>query len=272
MRIVFLLGLLFATTQNISAQPIHKSGFIINGNIIGRDSGTIILMYNDVENKRHSDIAIIKNGKFKFSGTVNRICDAYLWTDLKNKNFSDETVIRFLLEPGNITISYTETAASSAIIEGSKAEIEREKWNKKKAFLIIPNDQLINIARLLFKLSKTDSSKLIKDSLNMLTKKIDSLVLCIKELDLAFIRAHKNSYLSGFLLSNYKRKLPIDTLQMYYNLLTDDVAPQGSARQAAETSGLVIVRRPPLFASEGVGSATRVATACCSLLLPRRMS
>ena len=42
-------------------------------------------------------------------------------------------------------------------------------------------------------------------------------------MDLEYVRKHNSSYLSGFLLSVYKNKLPIDTVQFYYNILASKV-------------------------------------------------
>lgn len=46
-----------------------------------------------------------------------------LWTNVKNKNFDDVSVYRFLLEPGNIFINGTD---SSFKITGAKAQHEKD--------------------------------------------------------------------------------------------------------------------------------------------------
>ena len=72
-----------------------------------------------------SDTARLYKGEFQFSGTVNRACEALLWTNLKNRNFDDPSVIRFLLGPGKVDIRYRLDDALHPLIEGSKAQIDQ---------------------------------------------------------------------------------------------------------------------------------------------------
>ncbi len=193
MRILFF-SITLSLVSTVFGQSPENGTFNLSGKIMGRDTGVVVLYYANDKNKNDIVSTILKEGKFKFSGKVNRVCDAYLWTDTSNHDFSDSSVIRFLLEPKNIVILYNK---SHAFIMGSKTQFEKENFEKQKEALIIQENQMI--------------------------KKYDSHDEFIKAMDLQYIRSHKNSYLSGFLLSAYKRRLPIDTLQVYYSLLGADV-------------------------------------------------
>lgn len=46
-----------------------------------------------------------------------------------------------------------------------------------------------------------------------------------------YIRTHSDYYLSGFLISSYKRGLSIDTLQVYYSLVSTRVKSSGEGKK-----------------------------------------
>ncbi len=183
-------------TNIVFSQSANSNKFTVTGKIFDRDTGFVVLYYTDPEIGNYIDSATLKNGEFKFAGKVNRVSDAHLWTDTTNHNFSDSSVVRFLLEPGNIFLTYSK---GNATITGSKSQLEKENFNKEKSALHILKNQQQE-----------------------------------ESIDLAYIRQHKNSYLSGFLLSSYKRKLPIDTLQMYYNLLSNEVKASSEGKKVIE--------------------------------------
>lgn len=198
-----------------------KNQFKINGLVAGKDTGKIAIFYNDENNTGVSDTVDIKKGKFKFSGTVNIVSDAYLWTDLKNNNFSDKSVIRFLLEATNISISYIDGLTTRAIIKGSKTQTEWEKWEKEKTEFIITKAEYKRKADSVYILSKTDSSQI--RNLRNLIDQLDSLNIVTRIADLNYVLLHNKSYLSGFLLSRYKRQMPVDSLEKYYEILSNKV-------------------------------------------------
>ena len=103
--------------------------FLIEGELQSKDTGRVVLWYYDVKNKFHADTAILNKGKFIFTGTVNAVCEALLWTNLQNLNFDDHSVVRFLLEPNNIYISHSD---STILIKGSSSQMEKENWDREK--------------------------------------------------------------------------------------------------------------------------------------------
>jgi thiol-disulfide isomerase/thioredoxin len=195
--------------------------FKIKGIIAGKDTGKIAINYNDANNKGVFDTTDIINGKFEFTGTVNVVSDANLWTDIKNKNFSDRSVIRFLLEAENISIICSGDQAPKAIIKGSKIQVEWEDWEKEKSRFIISRTQYKKKADSIYILSKTDSSQY--SNLRKLINQFDSVNITTRIADLNYITKHSNSYLSGFILSRYKRELLLDSVQKYYESLSAEV-------------------------------------------------
>jgi thiol-disulfide isomerase/thioredoxin len=214
---------IFCTSETNGQAGGRSNRFTINGRVIGRDTGTIVLWYNDQKNDAVSDTIRLNKGVFRFSGTVNRVCEAYLWTDEKNKVLDDPTVVRFLLGPGNISIHLTKGDESKVIIKGSRSEIEKQDWDKRKSSLLAGRAQLYENLYSLYKRPNVDTDPILRDTVNKIGSHIDSINSHIRQLDLAYIKEHLNSYLSGYLLSRHKRKLSVDSVQMYYVSLSKEV-------------------------------------------------
>ena len=219
MRLLFLI-LLFSNVCYCQTN-ILKNQFKVSGTVIGKDTGRIVLNYYDGNNKMRFDTTIIKNGKFAFSGTVNVVSDANLWTDLKNIYFGDKSVIRFLLEANKISISYREGFVTKALLQGSKSHTEWEKWEEKKTKFIISNSQYIYKADSIYRLVKSDTTQL--KNLRLANARLDSINLISRAADLDYILQHNNSYLSAFILSRHKRRLSIDTIEYYFSRLSKNV-------------------------------------------------
>src|SRR5580692_11539199 len=76
------------------------SKFIVEGEVVGKDTGFVTLWYTDGNDLGAKDTVALNKGRFRFSGTVNRACEAILWTDMRARYFDHPTSLRFLLAPG----------------------------------------------------------------------------------------------------------------------------------------------------------------------------
>lgn len=217
--------------DNVFSQSNDSNLFHLTGKIVGKDTGVVVLYYTDDEMKNNVASATLKNGEFKFTGKVNRVCDAHLWTDTSNHNFSDVTVVRFLLEPKNIEIVYEKP---NGIIKGSASQEEKENFDKEKSALLIPKKEIQKQIDSLNIVSKHHSTPEIKEKIDQLYGKVNAINELIKPIDMSYISSHPDSYLSGFLLSSYKRKLPLDTIQVYYSLLGSEVKSSNEGRKIIE--------------------------------------
>ena len=91
------------------------SDFRIVGRITGRDTGKVVIWYTNIANKGIADTATLNGGQFTFSGNTNRASESLIWTNMQNKDFDDQSVIRFILEPGVIHISKIEGIKKATI-------------------------------------------------------------------------------------------------------------------------------------------------------------
>ena len=218
--ILFSVALLSVNSAFCQSLP-QDGNFSLDGEIIGRDTGSIILWYFSKDNKTKADTLKLTGGKFHSFGTVNGVCEALLWTDLKNRDFSDPSVVRFLLEPKRIFLSYKIADPMHPVITGSPAQAEKEKLDKVKISLLNNKRQYYEGIDSTNRLLKSDATSQLKNQRAELLVKYDSINRLIKVIDVKYILGHPNSYLSSYLLYQQRRKLSVDSVQMLYSGLAN---------------------------------------------------
>lgn len=224
MRFPLILGLCIFIFGVAKGQSVPKSNlFSINGKITGRDSGIILLDFRNEKNDIVIDTATLSNGQFHFSGMINRACEALLFTDSAVHNVDDSTVMRFLIEPKNMFISYKRNGDRRPVISGSELQAEKERWDKIKSPLLRQEEYCFQIAKGLAKRYASFHTQSLKDEIDRNQASRDSINRLIRALDITYIGAHPNSYLSGYLLFQQERKLPLDTAEILYNDLAGEV-------------------------------------------------
>lgn len=199
-----------------------NSHFQIFGQLIGKDTGIVFIRYWDAFNEYHADTTTLDHGRFTFSGTVRRVCEAYIWTNPKNRDMDDQSIIRFILEPGVIHISKIEGVKKSTI-NGSRAQYEKEKWDSVKSSLIEAQDQRKETAASLRKLERQTGQPLFTNRIDSLYRQVDSIRAICKHLDIGYAAKHPESYLSGYLLWNQCRNISVDSVMLLYAALADTV-------------------------------------------------
>lgn len=219
---LFSARLLLCTTSTFSQAHSQKGKFLINGEISSRDTGKVVLWYANEKNEGLADTVALRHGAFVFSGTVNRACEARLWTNLHNRNVDDPSVTRFLLEPGKITILKNDDS-SNATIRGSALQSEKEQWDSGKSSLLAEKDQYYTTLYSLNDILKKGENAMIQKQVSDVYGKIDSVNKVIREWDLGYIRNHPNSFLSGYLLFQHCRRIPLDSARVFYSALATEV-------------------------------------------------
>jgi hypothetical protein len=130
--------------------------------------GDCYFLVFDENNKGCRDTVKVNKGRFQFSGTVNLVCEAYLWCDINNRNFDDSSVIRFLLEPNKIYISYKPHGGTDPIITGSRSQMEKEKWDTQKYFLLLAKAQIYRSIYSLLDHSNINGAADVQDQMDRL--------------------------------------------------------------------------------------------------------
>ena len=196
------------------------TGFRIVGQVIGRDTGRVILWYMNAANQYVRDTTVTDHGQFSFSGNVRRATEALLWTNMQNRDIDDQSVIRFLLEPGLINISKTDGA--KAVISGSRSQAEKEKYDSVNAPLLEAKERYFNTSLSLQKRSKQTGESL-KDQIDSIWRQVVACRAALAKLDVAYAAKHPESYLGGYLLRRQCRNLSVDSVQLLYTALADSV-------------------------------------------------
>ncbi|MBA3286374.1 MAG: AhpC/TSA family protein [Nitrosopumilus sp.] len=218
-----LIFLAVNSVINLHSQQVNtESKFSIHGSLVDRDTGKVVLWYSDIDNINMADTAIIVGGKFNFSGTINKACDAFLWTNIQIANFSDPSVVRFLLEPGKIFIEKTNDSAN-AIITGSASQAEKEAWIQQNLSLLEKKNYYWDAIYSINQNTQTNTNAYFIEQKSFLNEKIDSINTKIRRLDEEYIRSHPNSYLSAHLLYLHRKRLVQNSVKEYYSSFAANV-------------------------------------------------
>lgn len=231
LRRLFLCILVCQIGQVFGQPKEKKTDFHLTADIIGKDTQAVVFTHADQFNRWHDDTIKLKEGKFSFSGKVNGACEALLWTDLKNLAFDNRSVIHFLLEPGDIDIKFLPVGPDKALISGSQSQTEKEKWDDQKAPLLIPKMNIEKSLDSLQFLMRTDSIN-ARNQFVLFAKKWDSAREKIRIADIGYLIQHPNSYLSALFLNRYRKLLPVDSMKIYYNSLSENVKQSSVGHEA----------------------------------------
>ena len=210
----FLL-LMCASTSQIDK---NSKRFTLNGEIIGQDTGTIILSYAP-DLKWVYNTTYIKNGKFLFSGLIAEPTQAQIIGD-NELNSTD-----LYIEPGRMYITLTKNKFKDFKMTGSKTQDELNQLNlmvkpiNKKLSILNKKHNQINDSIMssrnraeLIKLQK--EAKEIENQSSSLRKEINSTYL-------SFVLNNPQSYVTPYYLDILALNgvIPYDSLKsIFYGL------------------------------------------------------
>ncbi len=227
MKKTFATTLLFSILifTAFSQSTMDARPFTLNGKIIGKDSGKIVLRYQS-QSKNMKDTVSIVNGAFIFKGNIIGPTVA----DINGGNDLNRT--SFYLEPGVMNIVLTVDKFKEFKITGSKTTEEQQE-------LIHQKEQINKLIEILYseKKSLRDSingikdegilgklNKILEDNVDQMSQLFDQLNI----IDVKFIRSHPKSFVSLDLLFAFDKNEIIsnDSLKSIFNKL--DLAIQNS--------------------------------------------
>ncbi len=189
--------------------------FTLTVKVNNLDTGKIRIMYNNCNDASAKYVVNLKNGLATFTGFIDSASEALLVVDLSSKHFNLDgpKVIRFILEPKQMTLSYSVNSlgAYNISITGSSSQTKYEAWKKENSLDLT----LIDVLR-----RKNNPSLSIKES-DLISLSLDSVQNIMSQKVKTFVSANKDSYVSAYLLKWYFRKMPIDTVKAYYSQLLE---------------------------------------------------
>ncbi len=183
----FFAAFLVAITT-VNAQPNFK----ISGNVKGLQDNTklLLVVYNSPNGTKTRDSAIVKNGKFEFTGKVNRPVFAYISTFFKEdadyhiKTLADKQ--SFYLTPGRMSITGNSDLRSATITGGITQKEFASMQAKKKPY----EDEMFSIQKKLF------ANKYKEEEKQKMYDKLAALRQHMNKIEEHFRIQHPDSYIS----------------------------------------------------------------------------
>lgn len=228
MKKYFATGLLFMSLGFItfSQSKYEAKPFTLNGKIIGKDSGKIVLRYRSSSEYIRDTVSII-NGKFVFKGNIVEPTRAEIISERDDQNSA-----YIYLEPCAMTIDLAVDKFGELKMTGSIAAQEQQELNHQ-------NERISRLKEIMYAeiRSLRDSINNTKDEVRLrkLEKRLDEKAKQKSLLDderniieMNFILSHPKSFISLDLLETFDKNeiISLDSLKSVYNKL--DITVQES--------------------------------------------
>lgn len=178
-----------------------------------------------------------EKGIFKYSGLINRATEGMIFTTTKgNVDVDGPTVIHFIVEPGNMTVSFSmeNNAPKNIQITGSKSEVEKESWNNKYAPVFAIEKKCRQELAILNRNHRADTTEQTKKWRDRVVTEFDAIREIKGLLAIGYINKHPDSYFSVYLLFKYFHIINADSAAQSFVHLTPNVAQSELGIQAAD--------------------------------------
>jgi len=195
----------------------QSESFKLSGELIGRDTGFIILGYPGAFNKYIRDTAYLKkDGAFEFDGKISEPSFAHLMAYHREGNYTD-----IYLAAGSQTVTLEENDFSAAKIGGSFTQKESDSLNERIHGVEVKYKQLYDdydSANSKYRYQKDSIFKKRElENLDNLNRQLQIPNSEIEDLKIEFIRRHPNSYVSPTELYGLINSLSYDSAQSLFS-------------------------------------------------------
>jgi thiol-disulfide isomerase/thioredoxin len=221
--IFLLLAILASITTH--AQKEKLSGrFVLNGRVIGQDTGIISLGYENENGKYIRDSASLKNGNFTFIGFISEPTNATLVGKIKSRSVDDPNFTEIFIEAKDIKSLLRVNDFKHAKITGSRTHDEWAKIEKKKAPIrkeMEPIERELSSIRDSLRKDKNNEELNKRD--DAIREKLIPYNKRMAKIDYQFIVAHPAFYLSPYLLLYDMQRLSYDSIKMFFDSFTHSI-------------------------------------------------
>ena len=220
MRYFLFCILTLLLSNQVSAQfKINDScvAFVLHIEAKNLPSDTMFLSYRDCNDDSYDGTIILSNGLATLSGKINRATEGVLFTDPHYKMMDGPGVIRFLIEPSEMTLRFDliNDTVQNISSTGSIAQKEKEAFEKDNDLLFKLRE---NYRYGPIQLSAEDqkNSSIMEKYQQERNNKFAALNELLMAKVLTYARENSESFYSGYLLTHYRRMIPVDTLEKYF--------------------------------------------------------
>lgn len=209
----------------------QQESFTLTGTVKGKDNGKMFLMYEGADEKYRQDSCTLQNGRFEFKGPLKEPVMATISSIAQVRSFTDPNYAHIYLEPAPMTVTLTAGDFKSLQLKGSssndeyvallntEAPIRKEEAPFSKAYEEA-NNTYIKAIRAKAPDAELDSLKNIAQGFH---EKLDGYGEKIETIEMAYLKAHPDSYIAADLLRRYATGLPLSSTKGYYNGFSDKV-------------------------------------------------
>jgi peroxiredoxin len=227
-RAIIVLISLISFSAVVSAQSIKtdekEKSFFLDGNLKGKDTGVIILIYSKDNKQRVRDTSYVTNGKFSFVGKVLQPSFCTLKITTGKGNYTN-----FFLEEGQQQILVQDTKFEDFIMSGSYTQRQDDTLKQQIKLIELKykdvNDKYVKLVNDYKKATDSLSkSKVYQEGSQILGWIRIENEERNKE-TMLFISKHYDSYVSPVYLYGFltNHAIETDSTEILYNSFTDRV-------------------------------------------------
>lgn len=228
MKLLIFISLQFFSTAKIFAQ--YKiidscSAFTLKIEAKNLHSDSLRFSYQDCDKRYIYDTLILSNGKAKITGKINRATEGILFTNIRGWLSDGPRVIRFIIEPNKMTLHFAirNDTVGSVYIKGSLSQKQKETWEVDNSSILNAEDKFENENIKLIHQNGSKNIEELKSKQKIVRNQIEALRQSLITSALKYVKKNPNSFFSGYLLFHYKKNIPTDTLEKYFDYLNSNV-------------------------------------------------
>lgn len=207
----------FVLSSTSYSQGTLNKEFSLQGKIIGQDTGYVHIGYLNSLKKYIDDSSYLKNGEFEFSGLMDEPTIARFYGNIKSRSIDDSNFTEIYLEPNLMQAIFKVDNFKNAKVTGSKTQVEYTIYRGR-------NDSLHNKWKKMFdeldearaKIDTAKIEKIYNEQMPVYAKESENI-------DWSFIKQSPNSFVSANILFYKTQILPLDSLKLFYALLSNNV-------------------------------------------------
>lgn len=221
--------------------------FTLSGRIAGQNTGMLKLSYPGQDGKFFRDSAIIADGNFQFKGKVAEPVMAYLTGNVKSMAMDDPNGTSLFLEPGKLKLTITAGDFKNFELTGSSMQQEYMALQKQKHSInasLTPLNELYSKAneayRMAIKEKKPESElEMLKGKAESIKEQMEPYLKQSAQIDLEYIKAHPNSYLSAYLMRYRISSMSLSVSKAIYSGFSTRIKESSYGKEIAnEIKGL----------------------------------
>lgn len=206
--------------KNAYSQKFEVIGEIAD---VSDNSHAMLYYFDNDLNDSKGDTVLIKNGRFKFSGKVIGAYSAIIVIETKDGKNSGRYVL--FIEPGKIHVTINDIASGKIKVSGSIAHKEYESLQKELLFEKTELKKISDSSRVIDSMLLNaeidgNTAKLMKEKIR---NRAPALYTAEIQKEIAYMKAHPDSYVSLMSLSYFIGRNPNDSIDAWYASISDKV-------------------------------------------------